>query len=746
MSSPNQLIERIYGGDPIIGNQALHELLDLGDAGEEALFSRPINSSDLSQAYRRLLQYVASRQETVVGRLVDRLQNPNKFKDGYSAAQLFAALGEAPDALRAQLKIGFDRGQATSAVYDNYMSFADRFVAWGYAGGEPALLWNYMREDSFAWEKLSTFAFRGACASVARMQAGDCWAIEQLITHEWDDDWDDSKPVKISNSPDAEISRTAIDETELGRAANSVFTVWRRGEIADQILRNWSTHAHWRVRDFGAQILAVLSFGRVVKPVVEWLHREPVPSVRASLLRALGNSATPSGAEALIEHFLSEQEGGQFVAQSVWRAHDKDRAIKVLTKIADGEGVAATEALVSLGRLGQRHARFAESSQSHDHYFRLNAALAYAYLCDRSMLPLIESMQGEAATPLERLYLQAALAILGKPNGAVELHRTLMDTAEEPNFQKRVDVFFLHRFLQQAVIDGLAAGREHSPELLDSWRSELEPFTPIPQLQPLTPYSAQPSASPVVSPSIVRQIPLPMDVPMKPIKILFLASNPTGTGRLALDVESRDIEAKLRSAEYRNVELISKWAVRPGDLLDYFNWYPADIVHFSGHGRGSQTSASGDTPRHLAPASSSDPASLPDEIILEDENGQPKPVDKAALANLFRVFNSNGNIRVVVLNACYSRAQAEAITQHVDCAIGMNKAIGDKAAILFATAFYGAIANKCSVQNAFDQGVLRLQLEGLPEDLTPELLTREGVDASQVFLLIPLPTNPPMGH
>ncbi|BCM88963.1 hypothetical protein IAD21_00805 [Abditibacteriota bacterium] len=229
------------------------------------------------------------------------------------------------------------------------------------------------------------------------------------------------------------------------------------------------------------------------------------------------------------------------------------------------------------------------------------------------------------------------------------------------------------------------------------------------------------SSSPPISPvppiggqGVFSTLPRQKDIRKGPIKILFLASNPTGTGHLALDIESRDIEAKLRSAQYRNIELISKWAVRPDDLLDYFNHHHASIVHFSGHGSSS------------------------DEIILEDLNGNAKPVSKRALTNLFQVFNSDGNIRVVVLNACYSRPQAEAITQHVDCAIGMNKAISDEAARLFAASFYRAIGFGKSVQNAFEQGVLALRLEGIPEDLTPELLVREGVNASQIVLVNPL--------
>ena len=71
---------------------------------------------------------------------------------------------------------------------------------------------------------------------------------------------------------------------------------------------------------------------------------------------------------------------------------------------------------------------------------------------------------------------------------------------------------------------------------------------------------------------------------MNKSRILFLAANPAGS-QLQLDVESRAIEQKIRSTEHRDsLELVTKWAVRPDDLLEYLNEYRPHVVHFSGHG------------------------------------------------------------------------------------------------------------------------------------------------------------------
>ena len=194
------------------------------------------------------------------------------------------------------------------------------------------------------------------------------------------------------------------------------------------------------------------------------------------------------------------------------------------------------------------------------------------------------------------------------------------------------------------------------------------------------------------------------------IKVLFLSSNPEGTPALKLDEEARLITQKIRASEYRDVlKLETLWAVRPDDLLQALNEHKPQIVHFSGHG-----SESG-------------------EIVLMDNNRQAKPVSAEALKMLFTTLKDN--IRVVVLNACYSEIQAQAIAEVIDCVVGMSTAIGDEAAIVFAASFYRAIGFGRSIKEAFDQGKTAIMLEGIPESSTPQLLIRKGVDPASVVLI-----------
>jgi hypothetical protein len=218
------------------------------------------------------------------------------------------------------------------------------------------------------------------------------------------------------------------------------------------------------------------------------------------------------------------------------------------------------------------------------------------------------------------------------------------------------------------------------------------------------------------------------------MNILFLAANPVDTNRLRLDEEMRTIDQRLRAAGSRDkFNIVQGWAVRPGDLSGYLLRYQPHIVHFAGHGskQGATNLQDGDFMRGMRdvqlPGRSDQGA-----IILQDDSGNRKPVSPSALGSLFRALKDN--TRCVVLNACFSAIQAQAIVEEVGCVVGMSRAIGDKAAINFAGGFYEALGYDRSVQTAFDVGCSQIDLEGLGEEGTPRLLVREGVDASRLIL------------
>ena len=188
-------------------------------------------------------------------------------------------------------------------------------------------------------------------------------------------------------------------------------------------------------------------------------------------------------------------------------------------------------------------------------------------------------------------------------------------------------------------------------------------------------------------------------------KILILSANPKGTNPLRLGEEIREIKEGLRRAKRREQFVIeSAEAVRYRDIRRAILDYEPQILHFSGHGAGEEG------------------------LVFEDETGREKLVDAEALADLFELFSDK--LECVVLNACYSEVQAREVAQHINYVVGMKKAIGDRAAIEFAVGFYDALGVGKSYELAYKFGCSAIALTGIPEKLTPQLLTKEALACS----------------
>jgi len=138
-------------------------------------------------------------------------------------------------------------------------------------------------------------------------------------------------------------------------------------------------------------------------------------------------------------------------------------------------------------------------------------------------------------------------------------------------------------------------------------------------------------------------------------------------------------------------------------------------------------------------------------LVLENSSGQGQPVSGEALARLFSLFKDQ--VECVLLNACYSAVQAEAIHQQINCVIGMDQAIGDRAAIKFAMGFYDGLGAGRAYDEAFQLGLTAIDLEGIPETATPELLhglspaPQRSSDTSAAasdppLFLVSMPANP----
>ncbi len=191
-------------------------------------------------------------------------------------------------------------------------------------------------------------------------------------------------------------------------------------------------------------------------------------------------------------------------------------------------------------------------------------------------------------------------------------------------------------------------------------------------------------------------------------KILFVAANPKNTDRLSLDEEAEKIREGLARSKGRDqFEIITRWAVDADGLRRSLLDIEPHIVHFSGHGAG----ANG--------------------LALHAAEGKTKLASSKALANLFGLFAEQ--IECVLLNACYSEVQAKAIHQHVDYVVGMNRAVGDRAAIKFAVGFYDALGAGRAYSVAYKFGCSAIDFEDVVQSLTPVLMARDAaVDTARL--------------
>jgi hypothetical protein len=192
------------------------------------------------------------------------------------------------------------------------------------------------------------------------------------------------------------------------------------------------------------------------------------------------------------------------------------------------------------------------------------------------------------------------------------------------------------------------------------------------------------------------------------VRILLLSSNPWNVSRILVDEEAREVFEKIHEGPYRDrFEVQTHVAVRPRDLQRLLLKYRPHIVHFSGHGSRQQR------------------------VILSGPNGRGETLDQQGLANLFALYNRH--VRLVLLSACFTAAQARSISEVVNYSIGTRRAIGDKVCVAFAGAFYRALGFGKSVKDAFESARAELALTKMPRSRGIELFIRKSVGEKDSF-------------
>ncbi len=168
-----------------------------------------------------------------------------------------------------------------------------------------------------------------------------------------------------------------------------------------------------------------------------------------------------------------------------------------------------------------------------------------------------------------------------------------------------------------------------------------------------------------------------------PLRILFVASQPCGKDRLAVEREWRVVEAALAPAcGVGQVELLRASAATVEEVGRSFVAQDCQVLHFAGHGEGASSSAGG-------------------VLAFEREGGGEELVTGERLAAaLYRDPQARG-LRLAVLNACHTAdsgsdswagAAQSLVSAGFPAAVAMRGPIPDQAAIRFARAFYEALA------------------------------------------------------
>jgi hypothetical protein len=180
--------------------------------------------------------------------------------------------------------------------------------------------------------------------------------------------------------------------------------------------------------------------------------------------------------------------------------------------------------------------------------------------------------------------------------------------------------------------------------------------------------------------------------------VLIVAAGPFDQDPLRLGAEVKEIRNALNRSRNRQLwKIESNEASTVDDLRRALLDFSPTIVHFSGHGGGA------------------------DGLCFETDEGATHFAKSDALSRLFHHFKAT--VKCVVLNACHSHSQMEAIRQEIDYVVGMKSEVEDSAARKFAAAFYDAVFAGADFRTAFELGCSALDLAGLRDVAVPVFAT-----------------------
>jgi CHAT domain len=195
------------------------------------------------------------------------------------------------------------------------------------------------------------------------------------------------------------------------------------------------------------------------------------------------------------------------------------------------------------------------------------------------------------------------------------------------------------------------------------------------------------------------------------IRILFLPAHPSYSQRIQ---DIKKIFEDILKGNPDKFQLITKDAIPIEKAIMILSKIKPDIIHFSGL----ESTEGG--------------------LIFRGSGRSFQKISPDRLDLLFGALE--GNIRCVLLDACYDKYQADAISRYVDCVIGMPSALIDPVRTNYAASFYQALSHDKSIEEAVSFANISLSAYNInisdssrPE--TPKIRYRPDMDRSLIMSL-----------
>lgn len=183
-------------------------------------------------------------------------------------------------------------------------------------------------------------------------------------------------------------------------------------------------------------------------------------------------------------------------------------------------------------------------------------------------------------------------------------------------------------------------------------------------------------------------------------KILYISASPANIDNLQVDFEFKKIKGALNAGSLRDsFELLSPlMSVTLEDFLKAKHIHRPAIIHFSGHG-------------------------LQDGLMFATSENVFQIVPTELLKDVFKGIEAYTEL--IVLNACYSSSQAKVISDNGVWVIGMNVPVTDGAAVFLSEKFYNFLSDGQSVEDAFKNLRILMELDH-PEEVKTLEIWKDG--------------------